>query len=119
MTPDELENRLIDFGVMVYGLVEKLPRTRLGIHIADQATRSSSSPSANYAEARSAESRRDFIHKLRICLKELRETRVWLVRIPKHGLLPTFDPAPAIREANELISIFVTSVNTATRNAPK
>jgi four helix bundle protein len=74
----DLEKRLIDFAVRVIGVVEALPGTRAGNHVANQLVRCGTSPAPNYAEAQSAESRNDFIHKLKICLKELRETRVWL-----------------------------------------
>ncbi|MCK4623755.1 MAG: four helix bundle protein, partial [Phycisphaerae bacterium] len=94
--------------------------TNIGNHIAGQLVRCGTSPAANYGEARAAESRRDFIHKMKVCLKELRETLVWLTVIKKKGLLRHFDKLDfAIEENNELISIFVTSIGTAERNNEK
>src|SRR5690349_1998478 len=73
-----LEDRLVGFGTIACQLADRLPRTPLGQHAALQLARSSTSTFANYGEVQGAESRRDFIHKLGICLKELRETRTWL-----------------------------------------
>ena len=74
---NELLDRLIKFTVDILKLVDSLPSTASGKHIHAQLLRCGSSPSANYAEAQSAESRADFIHKVKIVTKELRETRVW------------------------------------------
>jgi len=115
VTPGNLENRLIDFSVLICHIASLLPNTGLGSHIERQIIRSGTSPACNYAEARSAESRQDFIHKLKIVLKELRETRVWLINSHRMQLLPPTEVEPAIRESDELISIFITSVNTAVR----
>jgi four helix bundle protein len=110
----DLEDRLIDFAVRVLDLVEALPRTRVGNHIAGQMVRCGTSPASNYAEAQSAESRNDFIHKLKIVLKELREARVWLLLIQRKALIkPPDEVAPVLAECNELISIFVASIGTA------
>lgn len=73
---DDIEERLVSFAVRVIKLCDSLPQTRAGSHIAGQLLRSGTSPAANYAEARNAESVNDFIHKLKICLKELNETLV-------------------------------------------
>jgi four helix bundle protein len=73
-----LEERLIDFAVMVIDLSEKLPKTFAGKHLGNQLVRSGTSPALNYGEAQAAESKKDFIHKMRICLKELRESYVCL-----------------------------------------
>src|SRR6516225_6328206 len=70
----DLERRLMELAVSVIDLSEKLPATRAGNHIAGQILRSGTSPYSNHAEAEAAESRNDFVHKLKICLKELRET---------------------------------------------
>ena len=77
----DLEARLIDFAVQIVSVVESLPKTRVGNHIAGQLVRCGTSPAPNYGEAQSAESRSDFIHKMKVSLKELRETRVWLLMI--------------------------------------
>jgi four helix bundle protein len=74
MTPQMLEERLIDFAVIIIGIIEVLPNSKAGNHIANQLVRSGTSPAPNYGEAQSAESRKDFIHKMKISLKELRET---------------------------------------------
>ena len=113
----DLEDRLIDFVLSVDDIVEELPDTRLGRHIAGQMIRSGSSPALNYGEAMSAESRNDFIHKLKIILKELRETFVCLKIIKRKPLIkPLEDVNSLYQENNELISIFVKSIQTARRN---
>jgi len=111
------ENRLIEFAVRIMDLVETLPDTRAGNHIAGQLVRCGTSPAPNYGEAQSAESRSDFIHKIKIVLKELRETRVWLQIIHRKRLTKSVGQTESlITECNELISIFVTSVRTAEKN---
>ena len=113
----DLENRLIDFAVRVIKLVESLPKSPVGNHIAGQLLRSGTSPAPNYGEAQSVESRKDFIHKMKVCLKELRETRVWLMILRRLGLLRDSKELEwLIAECNELISIFVASIRTATKN---
>jgi four helix bundle protein len=110
----DLEDRLIEFAVRIIRLAEALPKTRIGNHIVGQIIRSGTSPAPNYGEAQSAESRPDFIHKMQICLKELRETRVWLLMIAKANLVKSASELDSlIDENNQLISIFVTSVKTA------
>jgi four helix bundle protein len=74
----DIEERLIDFAVRIIRTAESLPKTKAGNHIPGQLTRCGTSPAPNYGEAQSAESIADFIHKMKLCLKELRETRVWL-----------------------------------------
>ena len=113
----DLEKRLIDFAVSIINIVEMLPDTRVGNHIAGQLIRCGTSPSSNYGEAQSAESRNDFIHKIKIILKELRETLVWLKIIHRKALIPRKQDLDAVlKECNELISIFVTSTKTAEKN---
>ena len=110
----DLEERLIDFAVRIIRIAESLPKSRVGIHIAGQLMRSGTSPAPNYGEAQSAESRSDFIHKMKICLKELRETRVWLLMIVRANLInPASKIEPLLDETDQLISIFVTSIKTA------
>ena len=113
MKPQALEDRLIDFAVTVVGVVESLPRTKAGNHIAGQLVRSGTSPAPNYGEARSAESKRDFVHKMKISLKELRETMIWLKIISRKQLVADQLVAPSIKECDELIAIFVSSTRTA------
>lgn len=113
MKPQELEDRLIDFAVMVIGVVEALPSSKAGNHIGGQLVRSGTSPAPNYGEARSAESRKDFIHKMKISLKELRETVIWLKIIARKGLADELVTSGAIKECGELIAIFISSTKTA------
>ncbi len=110
----DLEERLIDFGVRIIRLAQALPRTRIGNHIAGQIIRSGTSPASNYGEAQSAESHPDFVHKMQVCLKELRETRVWLLMIAKADLLKSKSRLDSlVDENNQLISIFVASIKTS------
>ena|SRR6266508_4019132 len=96
---------------------DRLPRTQLGQHAALQLARSSTSTFANYGEVQSAESRRDFIHKLGICFKELRETRTWLKFVGKMGFSSPEALDPLLRESDELLAIISTSIKTARRNS--
>ncbi|MHC4546261.1 MAG: four helix bundle protein [Planctomycetota bacterium] len=114
----DLQDRLLDFSVRIINVVEALPNTRAGNHIAGQLIRCGTSPAPNYGEAQSAESRNDFIHKIKIVLKELRETDVWLNIIQRRKLFSKSNNKlhALIVECNELISIFVTSVKTARKN---
>ena len=116
----DLEERLIDFAVRVIRTTESLPKTKIGNHISGQLIRSGTSPASNYGEAQSAESRADFIHKMGIALKELRETRIWLLIIMKANLIKPVSKLDALSdENNQLISIFVTSIGTAKQNKKK
>lgn len=116
----DLEDRLIDFAVRIIRTAESLPKSKTGSHISGQLVRSGTSPAPNYGEAQSAESRKDFIHKMKIGLKELRETRIWLLMIVRAKLLsPPSKLDPLLDEVNQLISIFVTSINTARQNNKK
>ncbi|HEV7404606.1 MAG TPA: four helix bundle protein [Chthoniobacteraceae bacterium] len=83
-----LEERLMDFAIRAGKVVDALPSTRLGKHIAGQLVRCGTSPAPNYSEACAAESKADFIHKLGIVCKELQESRIWLRMIVKGKLLP-------------------------------
>ncbi len=114
----DLEPRLIEFAVMVIEIVDHLPNTRIGNHLEGQLGRSGSSPALNYGEALAAESRADFVHKMKVCLKELRESRVCMLIIKGAGLLDSDEClTPVLTECNELIAIFNTSIQTAKRNA--
>ena len=116
----DLEERLGDFAVIIIRTAESLQKTRAGNHIAGQLIRCGTSPAPNYGEAQSAESRSDFIHKMKVCLKELRETRIWLLMMVKANLIrPASKLEPLVHENNELISIFVTSVKTARQKEDK
>ena len=115
---DQLEDRLIDFAARMIQLAGRLPRTFQARHIANQILRSGTAGAPNYAEARGAESRADFIHKLRIVGKELNETAVWLRIISKSSLLPPESIADIVAENKELSRIVSASIKTArTRSA--
>ena len=118
MSPDELAERLLDFAARIGRVVDALPETRLGRHIAGQLVRCGTAPGPNYEEGCAAESRNDFIHKLRICLKELRESRCWLRLILKAELLPESRLLGLLDEANQLCNIVGQSVVTARKNVP-
>ena len=110
----DLEERLINFAVSIIALVESMPSTKAANHLAGQLLRSGTSPALNYAEAQSGESRNDFIHKIKIVLKELRESLVCLKIIHKAKLYKSEEELKAlIKETNELVSIFVKSTKTA------
>jgi len=114
----DLENRLLEFASAVIDLTEKLPSSRAGNHVAGQILRSGTLPYPDHGEAESAESRDDFIHKLKMCLKELRETGRWARLIQRKGWArnePTL--LLVVSEADELIRIFAASIQTTQRNA--
>lgn len=113
---DDIEERLVQFAVRIVRLCESLPKTRGGNHIASQLLRAGTAPAANYAEGRGAESVEDFVHKLRICLKELNESRVWLRIVTLSELQPTRRMEPPNKEADELCRIINASVKTAKAN---
>ena len=116
----DLEDRLIGFGVRAMDVAEALPDTRSGNHVAGQLIRCGTSPASNYGEAQSAESQGDFVHKMKVCLKELRESRIWLKMINRKGLItPESRLEPVLMECNELIAIFVASIKTAEKNKAK
>lgn len=112
----DLEERLIDFAVRILELVETLPKLSTAKHMGGQLMRSGTSPALNYGEAQGAESREDFLHKMKICLKELRESYNNLRIIKKKNWFAEKRLDPLIRENNELVSIFVASLKTATKN---
>jgi four helix bundle protein len=112
----DLEERLLEYSVRIIKLVEQLPNSRTGNHVAGQLLRSGTSPFPNHGEAQAAESSKDFVHKLRIALKELRESKRWLRLIQKVPLID--DPKlieNLLNETEELIKIFATSIKTAER----
>lgn len=114
----DLEERFISFAVRVIRVAEALPKTATGIHVRNQLIRSGTSPAPNYGEAQAAESRADFIHKFKIILKELRETRIWLLITVHAGLVkPTTLLDPLLEENRALIAIAVTSLKTASKRS--
>ena len=109
----DLEERLLEYSARIIRLVERLPNTRAGNHIAGQLLRSGTSPLPNHGEAQAAESANDFVHKLKICLKELRESHRWLLLIQRVPLLRPRLVDPLAKETDELVRIFVRSIQTA------
>ena len=117
MNKKDLEERLINYAVLIVEIVEDMPNTRAANHLGGQLLRSGTSPVLNYGEAQSRESRRDFIHKIKIVLKELRESFVCLKIIYRTKLYTIEDKMQlALKENNELIAIFVKSAETADKN---
>ena len=114
----DIDDRLIAFAADVCTACSRISRTPAGKHAASQLTRSATSPFANYGEARGAESRRDFIHKMRLVLKELRESKAWLRFVSRSGLAAAGAMDSLLRECDQLIAIFVASIRTAERNDP-
>ena len=113
----DLLDRFVDYAVRIIRVSESLPDTRAGRHVGSQLLRSGTSPAPNYAEAQSAESRRDFVHKLKISLKELRETLTWLKVIERAEWIPKEDKMrPLLAETDELIAIVFSSIETARKN---
>src|SRR5262245_12832723 len=113
---NNLEDRLVQFAVDLVTLVGQLPQTPQTKHIANQILRSGTAAAPNYGEARAAESRADFVHKLKICLKELNETSIWVRIIQKSfAVYPDF-VTKLIAENTELCKILVASIQTARRN---
>ncbi len=113
----DLQDRFIDFAVRIIKLSEALPETKAGKHICSQILRSGTSPAPNYGESQSAESRADFVHKLKVALKELRETEIWLKVIVRAELIQSSRVlGPLLQETDELISILFKSIETAKKN---
>ena len=109
-----MEERLIDFASRIIDMVEALPKTPAAKHLGGQILRSGTSPALNYGEAQAAESREDFVHKMKVCLKELRETLICLKLITRRTWFPEGKLTSLLVESNELVSIFVASLKTAT-----
>ena len=112
----DIEERLLVFAVRVGKAIDSLPDTRLARHIAGQLVRSGTSPAPNYAEGCAAESKRDFIHKLGIVLKELRESSVWIRLIVKSELIPEQRLELLQDECDQLCKIIAKSLVTAKSN---
>ena len=114
----DFENRLIDFALRMKTLLNALPDDIFTKNLKNQITRSVTSPAFNYGEVQGAETKRDFIHKMGICLKELRETYVGIKFIERGNYEVNKAQLSELETENhELISIFVTSINTARRNS--
>ena len=116
----DLEDRIINFSSRIIDVVEALPNTRAGNYIAAQLIRCGLAPSLMYGEAQAAESRDDFVHKMKLLLKELKETRVCLKLISKKEMIkPVKKLEPLKKENEELIAISSTSIETAKKNKNK
>ena len=116
----DLQDRFVDYSVRIIKVSESLPSTKAGKHLCSQILRSGTSPAANYGEAQSAESRTDFVHKLKLALKELRETEVWLKVIIRSELIQPIEKlTPLLQETDELISILFKSIETAKKRIDK
>src|SRR2546430_148000 len=113
----DLEERLLELTARIVRLADSFPNTKAGNHIAGQLLRCGTSPLANHGEVEAAESRKDFLHKLRICLKELRETWRWLRLVERLQLAEVSDLRATLIEVEELIRIFAASVRTTEKNA--
>ena len=115
----DLEERLIDFVLKIDQIIEMLPNTRLANNLSWQLIRSGTSPALIYGEVQSAESQKDFIHKIQVVLKELRETRVCLKIIIRKPLVEAQIVSPVLSENDELIAMFAKSSQTAKSKLPK
>ena len=115
MNSINLEDRLVEFSISILSISEKFPKNSFkSKHLSNQLVRSGTSVSLNYGEARAAESRKDFIHKMKIVLKELRETHICLKIASRAKIINKSKLVDSsMKENNELISIFVSSINTA------
>ncbi|MBL1279528.1 MAG: four helix bundle protein [Fluviicola sp.] len=112
----DLEERLICFSISVIDVIEKMPKTYIAQYLFKQVARSSISPTLNYGEAQAAESRKDFVHKLKIVLKEMRETKNALELIKRKEFTTNEDIQAVQNECSQLIAIFAKSIETAKRN---
>ena len=110
---DDIEERLIDFAVRIVKLCDHLPKTQASRHVSGQLLRSGTAPAAHYAEARGAESTKDFVHKLKLCLKELNESKIWLTIISRSEMQPAPKLNNLIQECGELARIINASIKTA------
>lgn len=119
-TKYDLEERLLDISVRIIRISESLPASRAGNHVAGQFLRSGTAPLSMHGEAQAAESPRDFQHKLRLSLKELRETLRWLRLVQRVPLVePSSKLDSILAECDELIRIFVTSIRTSESRSKK
>ena len=112
----DLEERLISFSSSAIDFVENLPQNMLSKHLGNQLMRSATSPALNYGEAQAAESRKDFVHKMKVCLKELKESKVCLKILATRSYVNQGKVDEIYCEIEELISIFYSSIRTAQKN---
>jgi four helix bundle protein len=111
-----LEDRLVKFAIMVLDVCDLLPNTKAGQNLEYQLSKSGTAPALIYGEAQAAESRADFIHKMKMVLKELRETRISLRIINEKPIVKDIRIDSTLKECNEVIGIFTKSVETARKN---
>ncbi len=110
---DDIQERMIDFAVVIIQVTSQLAKTQAGKHVAGQLLRSGTSPAPNYGEARGAESTKDFVHKLGVVLKELNESEIWLkIIVRSKMLLPIESVTPVANECSELCKIIASSIRT-------
>lgn len=112
----DLEDRLVDFACMCLNVCDLLPATKAGQNLEYQLSKSGTAPALIYGEAQAAESRADFVHKMKMVLKEVRESRVNLKIIRRKPVLTDTKVEKAFNEANELMAIFLKSIETAKNN---
>jgi four helix bundle protein len=112
-TGDDLEERLVNFAVRIIKLNGYLPKSQAGKHVGEQALRSGTAPAAHYAGTRDAESTKDVVPQLKLCLKELNETRVWLKMITQSEMLSNDQMQSVVQECDELCRIINASIKTA------
>ncbi len=114
---ENIEERLVEFAVRIIHVCDSLPNKPAARHIRGQLLRSGTSPAPNYGEARGAESRNDFIHKLKIVLKELNETRIWLKIIIRAKMLSEKNLNGLLGECDQLCRIISASIHTAKQSS--
>src|SRR5437763_12556453 len=112
----DLEDRLVKFAILILEICELLPNTKASNNLEYQLSKSGTAPALMYGEVQAAESRADFIHKMKVLLKELRETRISLLIINEKPIIKHSKIEEALKECNELIGIFSKSIVTANRN---
>jgi four helix bundle protein len=112
----DLEDRLVKFAIVILGVCDLLPNSRAANNLEYQLSKSGTAPALMYGEAQAAESRADFIHKMKMLLKELRETRISLRIIDEKPVIKAAEVETALKECNELIGIFTKSIETLKNN---
>jgi len=112
----DLEDRLVKFAILILEVCDLLPTTKAANNLEHQLSKSGTAPALMYGEAQAAESRADFIHKMKMLLKELRETRISLRIIIEKPIVQHNKIETALKECNELVGIFTKSIETATKN---
>lgn len=115
----DLEDRLVSFACMCLDVCDLLPSTKSGQNLEYQLSKSGTAPALIYGEAQAAESRADFIHKMKMCLKEIKESRINLKIIRSKPVIVHENVEKAFNECNELMAIFLTSIETARRNSER